>query len=189
MSPRLNLLRNAVFGVLAGAAVLVTYETSALSQNDPSDTSQAQPRHHWGDRQGYAHHDAAFGPGMDGGFGRALKQLNLSDDQKKSVKDIFTAARPQFDSMRQSMHTMVESLSNTMPDDPNYAAVVEQATRDSQQLAASMVRQASDLKTRLYGVLNADQKSRLPGVIQQMKAERASHRHGATEAPATDGNE
>jgi Spy/CpxP family protein refolding chaperone len=187
MSPGLKLLRNAALGVLAGGGVLVAYETSALSQNEPTDTTQSQPRHHWGDHKGFAHYDGGFGMAMDGGFGRALKELNLSDDQKKSVQDIFTAARPEFDSMRQSMHTMVESLGNTMPDDPNYAAVVEQATRDSQQLAASMVKQASDLKTRLYGVLNADQKARLPAVIKQMQAEHASHRHGA--APATDSNE
>jgi len=187
MSPRLRLLRNAAFGVLASAGALVTYETSALGQNEPPDASQTQPRHHWGDRQGDAHHDAGFGMAMDGGFGRALKELNLSDPQKKSVQDIFTAARPEFDRMRQSMHAMVESLSNAMPDDPNYASVVEQATRDSQQLAASMVKQTSDLKTRLYGVLNADQKARLPDVMKQVKAERASHRHGAE--PASDSNE
>ena len=184
MSPGLQLLRNAALGVLAGAGVLVTCETSALSQNEPPDTSQSQPRHHWGDRQGFAHEDGGFGMAMDGGFGRALKQLNLSDEQKKSVQEIFAAARPEFDRVRESMHTMADSLGNAMPDDPNYASVVEQATRDSQQLAASMVKEASDLKTRLYGVLNADQKARLPEIMKQVKADRLSHRHGA--APESD---
>src|SRR5882672_8433214 len=103
MSPGLKLLRNAALGVVVGAGVLVTYETSALSQNEPTDTTQSQPRHHWGDRKGFEHHDGGFGLGLDGGFGRALKELNLSDAQKKSVQDIVTAARPQIDSMRQSM--------------------------------------------------------------------------------------
>ncbi|HZF16608.1 MAG TPA: Spy/CpxP family protein refolding chaperone [Steroidobacteraceae bacterium] len=180
MNPRLKLVRNAVLGALLSGGVLVTYETSALSQDEPATTTpQDQPHRHWGDHGGnFGHRPDAFGIGMDGGFGPALKQLDLTDEQKKSVHGIFEDARPRMQKLHESLRSMVDTFQGTMPDDPQYAAAVARATKDSQALAASMVQEASSLRTQVYSVLTPEQKARLPDLMKQAAAERKSQHHG-----------
>lgn len=179
MSPRLKLVRNGVLAVLLSAGVLVTYETSALGQNEPSTPPQDQSHRHWGEHGGsMGHHGDAFGMGMDGGFGPVLHQLNLTDEQKKSVHGIFTDARPQMEKMHESLRSVIDTFQSTMPDDPKYAAAVAKASKDSQALAASMVQEASSLRTRVYSVLTPEQKARLPELMKQAAAERKTHHHG-----------
>jgi Spy/CpxP family protein refolding chaperone len=174
MNPRLKLGRNVLLALVASAGVAVAYETFAVEQTDTPRAWQGHGHHHG---EGFGHGgEGAFGPGMIGGFGAALRQLDLTDDQKKNVHDIFDAAHPQMQKMRDDMHNMMNTFQNTLPDDPNYASVVAQVTSESQQLAASMVSEASDLKSKVYAVLTPEQKAKLPDVMKKMSAEH-SKRH------------
>jgi Spy/CpxP family protein refolding chaperone len=180
MNSRVKLIRNAAFGALAGAGLLLAYEIPALSQNDPAESSQDPMHRHWGEHGGaMGRHGGGFGLGFDGGFGPALKQLDLTDGQQKSVRDILTQARPEMQKMHEQMHNLVETFRRTLPDDPKYSSVVAQTTRDSQQLAASMVRQVSDLRTKIYAVLTPEQKARLPGLMKNMEERHKMHHDGA----------
>jgi Spy/CpxP family protein refolding chaperone len=122
-------------------------------------------------------HGDGFGMGMDGGFGPVLRQLDLTDAQEKSVRDILTQARPDMQKMHEQMHSLIETFQRTLPDDPKYSSVVAQTTRDSQQLAASVVKQVSDLRTKIYAVLTPEQKSRLPELMKKMAEHHQMH-HG-----------
>lgn len=182
MSPRMKQIRNVAFGVLVSAGVLVAYEVSALGQSEPPESGQDQAHRPWGEHGGpMGHHGGphgdGFGMGMDGGFGPVLRQLDLTDAQEKSVRDILTQARPDMQKMHEQMHSLIETFQRTLPDDPKYSSVVAQTTRDSQQLAASVVKQVSDLRTKIYAVLTPEQKSRLPELMKKMAEHHQMH-HG-----------
>jgi Spy/CpxP family protein refolding chaperone len=169
----MKLFRNAALGVVAGATVFVAYQTAALSQNDPPQSGEEQGHRPWGEHGGQmwhhgGRHDDGFGMGMDGGFGPALRQLDLTDEQRKSVHDIVDQARPDMQKIHEQMRNLLENFRRTLPDDPKYSAVIAQTTRDSQQLAASMVKEASELRTKIYGVLTKEQKARLPELMKDM---------------------
>lgn len=174
MNLNLNHPRNILLALVAsaGIAVAVAHESVAMEQTGSPSAWQGHGHHHHGGDYG----DVGFGIGMSGGFGPALKQLNLTTEQQKSVDSILTAARPEMQKMRTDMHSMVETFQNTLPDDPKYAAVVTQATKESQQIAAALVKQVSDVRTKIYALLTPEQKARLPELMKQMSAERHERR-------------
>lgn len=114
--------------------------------------------------------------GGDAVFGRVLKQLNLTPAQQQSVHGIFAAATPQMKALRTQMHTSMQALQMTMPDDPNYAAVVAQATQQSQQFAAAMIQHTSEVRTQIYAILSTEQKQKIPQLLSQIAAQREQRR-------------
>ncbi len=68
---------------------------------------------------------------------------------------------------------MMQTFETTLPDDPNYATVVAEATAESQKLAAETIKHMSDLRSQEYALLTADQKKRLPGLLANIATERS----------------
>ncbi len=97
-------------------------------------------------------------------FIRAIKQLQLSDDQKRQIKSLVSAARA---SVKSEALPDLSVLAN--PSDPNYASAV-QAAKDR---AASWVQHWSDLQMQIYNVLTPDQKAQLPQVLSNLQARAA----------------
>ena len=137
------------------------------------------------------------GPGMDsmfGGFGpgginRMGDQLGLSSEQRQSIKGIMDAARPQMQTLHESMRTNAEKLRSVQPDDANYATVVQQVSQAAGELASRMVTEGSQLRTQVYNVLNKEQKQKLPQVQAQMQEqarERFQRHRSQPAAPSTD---
>ena len=149
-----------VLGLVTSGLLATLYYGVVWAQG--SGTGAWHGHHHGG--------DAAFG------FGKVLKQLDLSAEQQQSVHSIFATAAPQMKALRAQMHTSMQTLQTTLPDDPNYATVVAEATRQSQQFAAAMVQHASDVRTQIYALLNAKQKARLPQLLSQIAAQREQRR-------------
>jgi Spy/CpxP family protein refolding chaperone len=165
--------RSILWGLVAGATIVAAYEGVAWAQTGDEAPMQAHEHHHGG-HGGDMHGGFGSGPGeMFGGFGPALKQLNLTDAQRQSVHNIMAAEHPQMQKMHEQMHTMLQTFETTLPDDPNYATVVAQATTQSQEMAAQMVKHMSDVRSQVYELLTADQKKQLPGILKSIAAERA----------------
>src|SRR5262245_12954632 len=99
---------------------------------------------------GWSGHEHAPGPDMFGGgffgpdvMGRMGDQLGLSAEQKQSIRAIFDAARPQMQTMRDNMHSNIDKLRSTQPDDPNYATVVAQVCQSASSLAPRQVTEST----------------------------------------------
>jgi Spy/CpxP family protein refolding chaperone len=103
-------------------------------------------------------------------FFRALKQLNLSDDQKQQIKSLLGAARQ---SARSQAAADLSALAN--PADPNYASAL-QGVKDR---AAARIQQWSDVQLQIFNVLTPEQKAQLPQVISAMQARAAQRRAAA----------
>ena len=161
--------RSILWGLVAGATIVAAYAGVAWAHAGDDGSWQGHGHHGGG-----MHGDFGPGPGeMFGGFGPALKQLNLTDAQRQSVHSIMAAEHPQMQKMHEQMHTMLQTFETTLPDDPNYATVVAQATTQSQEMAAQMVKHMSDVRSQVYELLTADQKKQLPGILKSIAAERA----------------
>jgi len=108
------------------------------------------------------------GPFAGGGFLAALRQLNLTDQQKQSIKGILGTARDQF----QPLLTAADITAISNPGDPNYA----QAVRDAQAAASKRIEQFSGIEQQIYNLLTPAQKTQLPTVLADMKTKREEHR-------------
>jgi Spy/CpxP family protein refolding chaperone len=104
-------------------------------------------------------------------FFRALKQLNLSDDQKQQIKSLVSAERQAF---RSQAAADLSVLAN--PADPNYASAL-QGVKDR---AAARIQHWSDVQLQIFNILTPEQKAQLPQVLSAMQARNAQRRAAAT---------
>ncbi len=130
--------------------------------------------------------DAMFGAGFFGAdIARMGDQLGLSAEQRQSIKGIFDAARPQMQAMRESMRVQADKLRGTQPDDPNYATVVAQVSQSAAELASKMVTDGSQLRSQVYGLLNKEQKAKLPQIEAQMREQHFQRHRPPAAAPSS----
>jgi Spy/CpxP family protein refolding chaperone len=161
-------IRNVLFGTLvAGGAVLATVgglSIASAQEATTAATTNTGPGGHF-----HHHH---------GGMWHEYSKLGLTDDQKASMKAIFTAAKPQMQTMHQQMQANHLKLMQTKPDDPNYQTVVAEVAQSEATLASQRSTQRSQLRAQLYGVLTPTQKTQL-ATQQAQWAARAAARQSA----------
>ena len=156
-------IRKVVAGtVLAGGALVAAAAglsiASAADTTPPSTTAPAGGPH-WG---WHGHHH--FGPG------RLLHKLNLTDEQKASIKSIMTAAKPQMQSLGAQARANHLKLEQTAPDSPNYATVVAEVAQSNATLASQRTTQGTQLWSQIYAVLTPAQKTQLASLQAQRAA-------------------
>jgi len=94
-------------------------------------------------------------------LGRLADDLRLSAEQRQSIRGLIDAARPTFAQLERELRAAAELLAKTPPDDPAYPSVVATVRQATAELAAEAVLEASALRSRIHGVLSAEQRSRL----------------------------
>lgn len=158
--------RNALAAiVLAGGTLLAAAGFSIAQEADNSPAgaapaAQANGPHKWG-------------PGHEWGPGRLYSKLGLSAEQQASIKAIWTAAKPQMQSMHEQMRANHLKLMQTKPDDPNYGNVVAEVAQSNATLASQRTSQAAEMRAQMYAVLTPAQKSQLAA----LEAQWAAHPH------------
>ena len=143
-------------GVLAAGGLAAVAGISIASADD---APPPPPPHGW-------HHH-----GPRGGEGHFFAQLNLSDEQKASIKAIMTAAWPQMKSVHQQMRANELKLHQTAPTDPNYAAMVSEVSTADGSLHAQMITQRADIRTQVFKVLTPTQQAQLISLEAQRQAQ------------------
>ena len=101
--------------------------------------------------------------------GRIADELDLTAEQRQSIKDIFAKARPQFQELRETMRENAERLRKTAPDAADYDKVVSQVRKSASELAGKMVTQGSEIRSRVWTVLTPEQRKKLPELEAQMR--------------------
>ena len=106
-----------------------------------------------------------------------IQKLDLTDAQRENIRGILEASESQRKALREQHHTAMKASFTTLPDDPNYLALVEKR----KQLASEAIQQRSDLNAQIYAVLTPEQKAQVPRLIEdvraQMKERRGDHKH------------
>jgi periplasmic protein CpxP/Spy len=101
-----------------------------------------------------------------------LKELELTDAQQQSIRAVIDGNAAQRDALRERQRANREALATTMPDNPDYPALIE----SQKQLAVDAIQRASETHTQIYNLLTAEQKARVPELIAQRKARWAERR-------------
>ena len=128
-------------------------------------TTSQQPAHHF---QGHRHPGARGA--MASPFMRAIHQLNLTDEQRQSIRTVLQNQRQQAQANAGVNRPDIEALAN--PGDPNYAAAVTAA----KTAAANAIDRRSAVEQQIYGLLTPEQQAQLPKVLADMKT-RMEQRH------------
>jgi len=160
-------------GTLLAAASISIAQDSANSAAGAAPAAPANGPRKWGPD----HHQ--WGPG------RLYSKLGLSAEQQASIKAIWTAAKPQMQSMHEQERANHLKLMQTKPDDPNYGNVVAEVAQSNAALASQRTSQAAEMRAQMYAVLTPAQKAQLA----TLEAQWAAHPHhgprGQGAAPGT----
>jgi Spy/CpxP family protein refolding chaperone len=154
---------NSRCAVVAAALVGLGFGSIALAQGTSSSSSSSSSAH-WH----HAHWHGARGYMFVGTLLRATRQLNLTADQKQSIKTLLSQARSQ---LRSSSGAPDMTVTGN-PGDANFASAVQAL----QSRASSRIEQESELASSIYNVLTPEQKQQLPTVLASIKAKAAQRR-------------
>jgi len=109
-------------------------------------------------------------------------KLNLTSEQQASIKAIFTAAKPQMQSLHAQAKANHLKMMQTTPDDPNYATIVAEVAQANATLASQRTTQESEIKAQIYAVLTATQKTQL-ATLEAQWADKPHHGHWGHRPP------
>jgi periplasmic protein CpxP/Spy len=102
-----------------------------------------------------------------------VQKLELTAAQRESIRAILDASKTQRQSLREQHREVTQASASTLPDDPNYTALVEKR----KQLASEAIQQRSELNAQVYAVLTPEQKAQVPQLIKDAKANMKQRRH------------
>ncbi len=165
--------RNLLAGTLLAAGALVT-AAAGISMATAADETTTTPPAAAGAHGGWHHHHpgAAF----------LLSKLNLTAEQRASVKTIMASAAPQMKSIHQEMRANSLKLSQTQPTDANYPGVVSQVTQANGSLHAQMITQREAVRAQIFKVLTPAQQTQLASLKAQLQTQMQSRAPGGSAA-------
>jgi Spy/CpxP family protein refolding chaperone len=158
--------------IVAGGTLLAAagFSIAVAADDSAPGTAASAPvgHHHWGP-------------------GRLYSKLGLTAEQQASIKAVWTAAKPQMQSLHEQMKANHQKLRQTKPDDPNYGNVVAEVAQSEATLASQRTSQMAEIRAQMYAVLTPAQKTQLATLEAQWAAN--PHRGGphgpsANAAPA-----
>jgi Spy/CpxP family protein refolding chaperone len=123
---------------------------------------------------------------MGGGpeFGMFLHQLNLTDEQKTQVKQIFQNEKPNIKPLREKEAQMrlqlMQLMANDKVDSNQINALVSQET----QIHAQMELEHAKIGSQIYQLLSSDQKAKVGDMISKHQQRLQQHLQKEQGAPA-----
>ena len=117
-----------------------------------------------------------FGGGPDGGFpGPGLMvehmadHLDLSDEQRVSVRNIMEAAKPEFEALREQLGANREALESLVTDDPAYSTELNNIALSNGQLATEGTLLFTRVRNEVHAVLTEEQREKLARGKERMR--------------------
>jgi len=169
----MNSIRNVLAGTVLAAGALLS--AGALVSLAHADDAAATSTPGAGGPRGAWHHHGQFG---------FLKQLNLTDAQKASIKTIMQTNGAQLKSLYEQLRTNSSKLRQTQPDDPNYSNVVSQTASANASVHEQIDTLQANVRQEIYAKLTPEQKTQLKTLQAEAEARHAAHAaHGAGAVP------
>jgi protein CpxP len=148
-------------------AVLTLFAGMALAQGGPG---AGAPMHH---RRG----------GFMGGMELPLRQLNLTDDQKAQIKQMFQSEKPAMKPLMEREHAahaqMIQLITSGTFEQAKVAAVAAQESQVHMQMEIEHAKMAS----QIYQLLSSDQKAKVADIIAQHQQRMQQHMQNKEQAP------
>lgn len=105
------------------------------------------------------------GPHEGGPMLHLLRQLDLSDSQRDTIKGYVKSFHEQGRARFEAMRSVHRAFQTTPPDSPSYAAAVSQMADAAANMARDHVQREAALRQQIYAVLSDAQKSKLNSLI------------------------
>lgn len=102
----------------------------------------------------------------------ALYELNLSDTQRSSIREIVLSHRDDAQAERSKARDTINRFVAMDPEAPRYAAQVDELAQTVKTNTEQRVVKLAGLQRQVYGVLTADQRAKLPQLVQQADLQR-----------------
>jgi Spy/CpxP family protein refolding chaperone len=100
-----------------------------------------------------------------------FKDLNLTDSQRKTVGELFTANREGMRALHQRLREQHQLLNDTSRKQPFDEATVRFQAQEMAKLQSEAIVQRAALMNRISGVLTAEQRAKLQELRAQRKAQ------------------
>ena len=122
--------------------------------------------------------------GFMGGMELPLRQLNLTDEQKAQVKQIFQAERPAMKPLMQQEHAahtqMIQLITSGTFEQAKVAAIAAQESQTHMQIEIAHAKMAS----QIYQLLSSDQKAKVADIIAQHQQRMQERMQNKEQAPS-----
>lgn len=151
--------------------------SSALTIGSFAVAAQSGPHGGWG------HHG---GPGQHGMM--ELHQLNLSDAQKASIKQIMQSSFAQNKSQRQALGQQRQAFEAMKPNEPGYQAAAAALAQAEGNATTARVQQMATVRAQIYNVLTPAQQAQLATLKAQQQARRQQWQEFKAQHPAPGGS-
>jgi protein CpxP len=156
---------------MAALAGLALCAGMAIAQD--ANAPASEPRHHGMDEH--------F---MHGGseIGMFLHQLNLTDDQKAQIKQIFKSEKPSMKPLMQSEFTAHDQMLHLIASDKfDQAAVAKLAAQES-QIHMQLEVEHAKIASQVYQLLSSEQKAKVADLITQHEQRMQQHMQNQEQA-------
>jgi periplasmic protein CpxP/Spy len=168
----MNSIRNLLAGTALAAGALLS-AGAVFSLASAADTPTTPAPAEGGPHGWHHHHHHGF-----------LRQLNLTDAQKASIKTIMQTNGPQLKSLHEQLYSNSLKLRQTQPTDPNYSNLVSQAAAANAPVHSQIDTLKATIRQEIFGKLTQAQQTQLQTLEAQAEARHAAHAAG-TAPPAT----
>lgn len=121
-------------------------------------------------------HAFAGGPGPLGPLGRALRHLDLTQEQKDAIKAIVEADRATLQTLREQVRAKREAYRTAHPPDTFDEAALRAHLAELAPLHADIAVNAAKLRVKVLAVLTAEQRAELAEMREEF--EEFGRRHG-----------
>ncbi|MEW6336578.1 MAG: Spy/CpxP family protein refolding chaperone [Acidobacteriota bacterium] len=111
----------------------------------------------------------AGGPGPLGPLGRALRHLDLTQEQKDAIKAIVEADRESLQSLREQVRAKREAYREAHPPDTFDEAALRAHLADLAPLQAELAVGAAKLRIKVFAVLTAEQRAELAEMREDLE--------------------
>ncbi len=99
-----------------------------------------------------------------------LKELNLSDSQKASVKTLFKNTHEQLKPQFQAVMSQRQAFNSAVPGSPEFNNAAAALAQAESAAASARVQQEAELRTQIYALLSDAQKQQLATLQAQHQA-------------------
>ena len=144
--------------VLPAAVLAAALLSTAVSAQPAADAAGAPPAHAW-------HHHRHGGE-----LFHELKALNLSEQQKASVKQILQSSHAQNKAQFQSFFAARQAYESATPGSAEFQTAAANLSQAASAAAAARVQQGAEVRTQVYALLTDAQKAQWATLQAQRQA-------------------
>ena len=162
-----TILAVAIAGVIGAGTVYAGPDLNRRHLCDHEPGSQMQ--------HGMSKHGERCDDDADPAMGRMMREMDLSDAQRKELKVFREEQRESGKSLRKETLKVRREIRNLDPEDKNYLAKLEKLSAKQGELTAQATIHRGKMRVKFHSILSAEQRQQLLKKRDEMRQRRLEH--------------